>query len=113
MERADKIIVINNGVVMEQGNHVELMEARGMYYKLVHRYKENTFVLVFMYLTNILYIHLDKYLKTTDSFTRRELTMEIRVERNGKDQEKLTVERLSQEWNFFLCLGHILCTIII
>lgn len=33
---ADKIVVINKGVVAEQGTHLELMEKQGMYYDLVN-----------------------------------------------------------------------------
>nr|XP_039268092.1 ATP-binding cassette sub-family B member 9-like isoform X1 [Styela clava] len=37
VESADKIVVIDKGEVVEQGNHAELMKSSGMYYKLVHR----------------------------------------------------------------------------
>ena len=33
---ADKIAVINNGVVSEIGNHTELIEKKGAYYSLVN-----------------------------------------------------------------------------
>ena len=34
MVNADKILVIKNGVVTEQGTHDELMERKGYYYRL-------------------------------------------------------------------------------
>lgn len=34
IKNADKIIVLNKGVVFEEGNHDELMKAKGYYYKL-------------------------------------------------------------------------------
>ncbi len=34
-ERADHIIVVNDGVIVEQGNHSELMETRSSYFRLV------------------------------------------------------------------------------
>ncbi|WAR01086.1 ABCB9-like protein [Mya arenaria] len=37
VERADKIIVIDKGQVMEQGSHLELLQAKGMYANLVKR----------------------------------------------------------------------------
>ncbi|XP_006001020.2 antigen peptide transporter 2 [Latimeria chalumnae] len=37
VEKADKIIVIENGEVVEQGNHLQLLEQKGCYYKLVQR----------------------------------------------------------------------------
>ena len=35
VKNADKIIVLNNGVVVEAGNHAELVALKGEYYKLV------------------------------------------------------------------------------
>ena len=37
VERADKIVVINKGSVVEQGTHLELLHRGGMYTKLVQR----------------------------------------------------------------------------
>jgi len=37
VERADRIIVIVKGEIAEQGSHNELMERKGVYYKLVYR----------------------------------------------------------------------------
>uniref|UniRef100_UPI00398E787C antigen peptide transporter 2-like n=1 Tax=Pristiophorus japonicus TaxID=55135 RepID=UPI00398E787C len=37
VEKADKIIVIENGSVMEVGNHRQLMKQQGCYYRLVQR----------------------------------------------------------------------------
>nr|CAB3219624.1 ATP-binding cassette sub-family B member 9-like [Phallusia mammillata] len=37
VERADRIVVIVKGKVVETGNHRELMEKQGLYYKLVYR----------------------------------------------------------------------------
>lgn len=34
IEKADLIIVIDQGVIVEQGSHQELMEKEGHYYKL-------------------------------------------------------------------------------
>ncbi len=34
-ERADHIIVINDGEIVEQGSHRELMESRSNYFRLV------------------------------------------------------------------------------
>jgi ATP-binding cassette subfamily B multidrug efflux pump len=31
---ADKVIVINNGEIVEQGNHQQLLDAKGFYYNL-------------------------------------------------------------------------------
>ena len=31
---ADKILVVNNGDIVEQGNHNELIKAKGFYYNL-------------------------------------------------------------------------------
>lgn len=33
---ADEIIVLDNGVIVEQGNHAQLLERGGMYYHLWH-----------------------------------------------------------------------------
>ncbi|MFC0270759.1 ABC transporter ATP-binding protein [Metabacillus herbersteinensis] len=35
IREADKIIVLDHGNIMEQGNHAELMESKGIYYELV------------------------------------------------------------------------------
>jgi len=35
VKNADKIIVLNNGQIVEQGTHIELIEKRGNYYQLV------------------------------------------------------------------------------
>jgi ATP-binding cassette subfamily B protein len=35
--RADKIVVLYEGKIVEQGKHEELVERRGMYYELVHK----------------------------------------------------------------------------
>ena len=35
--RADKIVVLYEGKIVEQGKHDELLERRGMYYELVHK----------------------------------------------------------------------------
>ncbi|KAJ8000102.1 hypothetical protein DPEC_G00201360 [Dallia pectoralis] len=37
IERADRIILIDQGTVLEQGTHTELMERKGSYYKLIER----------------------------------------------------------------------------
>lgn len=37
IEKADKIVVMEQGRVMEQGTHVELIEAQGLYYRLYTR----------------------------------------------------------------------------
>ena len=38
---ADKIIVLNHGEVIEEGNHQELLAKKGMYYALYElQYKE-------------------------------------------------------------------------
>ncbi len=37
MERADRIVVIDHGKVLEQGSHQQLIRAGGMYSKLVQR----------------------------------------------------------------------------
>ena len=34
IQHADNILVLDHGDVVEQGNHEELMAAKGMYYKL-------------------------------------------------------------------------------
>ncbi|XP_067834142.1 ABC-type oligopeptide transporter ABCB9-like [Heptranchias perlo] len=41
VEQADKIIVIENGTVMEEGNHRQLMEQEGCYFRLVQRVFHN------------------------------------------------------------------------
>ena len=33
---ADEIIVLDNGIIVERGNHVQLLERGGMYYNLWH-----------------------------------------------------------------------------
>jgi ATP-binding cassette subfamily B protein len=35
--RADKIVVLYEGKIVEQGRHEELLERRGMYYELVQK----------------------------------------------------------------------------
>ena len=35
VKNADNIIVLENGTIIEQGNHIELVDKRGSYYKLV------------------------------------------------------------------------------
>jgi ATP-binding cassette subfamily B protein len=40
VKNADQIIVLSNGEVVEQGNHNELIEKKGMYYELVHNQLE-------------------------------------------------------------------------
>ncbi len=41
IQHADKIIVLNHGVIMEEGNHQELLAKKGMYYALYElQYKE-------------------------------------------------------------------------
>jgi ATP-binding cassette subfamily B protein len=35
--RADKILVLYEGSIVEQGRHEELIDRKGMYYQLVHR----------------------------------------------------------------------------
>lgn len=37
VEKADNIIVIDRGLVAEQGSHSQLMASGGLYYKLVQR----------------------------------------------------------------------------
>lgn len=37
VERANNIIVIDQGCVVDQGTHTELMSRRGLYFKLVQR----------------------------------------------------------------------------
>ncbi len=37
IEKADKIVVMEQGRVMEQGTHIELIEAQGLYYRLYTR----------------------------------------------------------------------------
>ena len=37
VEKADKIVVIDHGKVLEQGSHQELIKQNGMYAKLVQR----------------------------------------------------------------------------
>jgi len=37
IEKADKIVVMEQGRVMEQGTHLELIEAQGLYYRLYTR----------------------------------------------------------------------------
>lgn len=34
IEKADQIVVIDQGVIVEQGGHQELMEKEGYYYKM-------------------------------------------------------------------------------
>jgi ATP-binding cassette subfamily B protein len=35
VKNADKIVVLNNGKIIEEGNHKELTAKRGAYYELV------------------------------------------------------------------------------
>jgi ATP-binding cassette subfamily B protein len=35
VQNADKIVVMDGGVIVEEGTHAELTEKRGMYYNLV------------------------------------------------------------------------------
>ncbi len=35
--QADKILVLYEGAIAEQGRHEELLERKGMYYQLVHK----------------------------------------------------------------------------
>jgi ATP-binding cassette subfamily B protein len=35
--RADKILVLYEGSIVEQGRHQELLDRKGMYYQLVHK----------------------------------------------------------------------------
>uniref|UniRef100_A0A4W3GHT8 ATP-binding cassette sub-family B member 9-like n=1 Tax=Callorhinchus milii TaxID=7868 RepID=A0A4W3GHT8_CALMI len=37
VERADQIVVIENGMVVEVGNHSNLIAAEGSYFRLVHK----------------------------------------------------------------------------
>ncbi|XP_072115022.1 antigen peptide transporter 2a [Mobula birostris] len=37
VERANKILVMENGSIVEEGSHRELLQAKGQYYRLVHR----------------------------------------------------------------------------
>lgn len=37
VQRANTIVVLDDGVVAEQGNHDELMDLHGLYYKLIQR----------------------------------------------------------------------------
>ncbi|XP_044285692.1 antigen peptide transporter 2 isoform X3 [Varanus komodoensis] len=37
VENADKIVVLENGVIVEEGTHVQLMDLKGAYYRLVQR----------------------------------------------------------------------------
>ncbi|MBO5999503.1 MAG: ABC transporter ATP-binding protein, partial [Lachnospiraceae bacterium] len=39
---ADVILVVSDGVIVEQGTHRELMEARGYYYRLYTRQYEES-----------------------------------------------------------------------
>ncbi|XP_059495729.1 ABC-type oligopeptide transporter ABCB9-like [Stegostoma tigrinum] len=41
VEKADKIIVIEKGMVMEEGKHEELMERKGCYFRLLQRLSHN------------------------------------------------------------------------
>ena len=41
IKSADKILVMNNGNVIEQGSHLELLERKGFYYKLYNSQFEN------------------------------------------------------------------------
>jgi len=37
VEKADRIVVLVKGKVVEQGSHLQLMQQKGTYYDLVHR----------------------------------------------------------------------------
>ncbi|MCL1631755.1 ABC transporter ATP-binding protein/permease [Sporolactobacillus sp. CPB3-1] len=37
IRHADKILVINGGIIAEQGTHQELLKHRGLYYKMIHQ----------------------------------------------------------------------------
>ena len=37
VQRADRIVVIDKGTVVQQGTHLELLREEGLYSKLVHR----------------------------------------------------------------------------
>lgn len=37
VQRANTIVVLDDGVVAEQGNHDELMDLHGLYYRLIQR----------------------------------------------------------------------------
>lgn len=37
IRNCDKIIVMNNGEILEEGTHEELLNERGEYYKLIHK----------------------------------------------------------------------------
>ena len=41
IRHADKILVLQNGRIVEDGNHVTLMNQRGLYYQLVKRQTEH------------------------------------------------------------------------
>lgn len=41
IENANRIIVLADGVVVEEGNHTELFNAKGVYYKLLQSQEEN------------------------------------------------------------------------
>ena len=36
VQNADKIVVLDKGEIVEQGSHVELLKANGMYAKMYH-----------------------------------------------------------------------------
>lgn len=37
IQNADWIVVLKKGIVVEQGKHMDLIEQKGIYYKLVHK----------------------------------------------------------------------------
>jgi ABC-type multidrug transport system fused ATPase/permease subunit len=41
IQHADNIIVLQKGVIIEQGNHQELLKKRGQYYKLYQLQYQN------------------------------------------------------------------------
>ena len=41
LNKADKILVLHEGALVEQGNHNELMELKGRYYTLYRKQKVN------------------------------------------------------------------------
>jgi ATP-binding cassette, subfamily B, bacterial len=40
LRRADRLVILDKGRIAEQGTHVELMQRRGEYYKLVHQERQ-------------------------------------------------------------------------
>ena len=59
IQKADQILVMNHGQIIEQGKHEELLEQHGFYHHLYYRNKntknrvfiiENSFFLIWFYL---------------------------------------------------------------